>query len=103
MACEDCLEVCFVGLGVEKICVWCLVMVAIFMGFGRAGAKSCGGCLKVTSWGSRCDASQRGDSFHREVRVSLCIVKLYCKSYWVYTVKDFIGYLFHYTTVVLRV
>ena len=30
-------------------------------------------------------------------------LKLYCKSYWVYTVKDFIGYLFHYTTVALYV
>ena len=35
-ACEDCLEVCFVRLVVERICVWCLV---IFMGFGQAGAK----------------------------------------------------------------
>ena len=41
----------------------------------------------------------KGDSFHREGSFSLCnkyccIVKLYCKSYWVYTVKDFIRYLF---------
>ena len=34
-----------------------------------------------------------------------CIVKLYCKSYWVDTVKDFIGYLFslYYTAVLPRV
>ena len=42
VAYEDCLEVCFVGLVVERICVWCLVIVVIFMGFGQAGAKRCG-------------------------------------------------------------
>ena len=31
VVCEDCLEVCFVGLAVERICVWCLVIAAIFM------------------------------------------------------------------------
>ena len=71
VACEDCLEVCFVGLVVERICVWCLVIVAIFMGFGQAGAKRCGGCLKVINWGWRCK-SQKGGSFHREGRFSLC-------------------------------
>ena len=34
MACEDCLELCFVGLVVESICVWCLVIVVIFMVWG---------------------------------------------------------------------
>ena len=98
VACEDCLEVCFVGLVVEKICVWYFVMVAIFIRFGQADAKRCGGCLKVTIGGWRCK-SQKG-ALHREDRFSLCncyIVKcnmLYCKSYWVYTVKDFIGCLF---------
>ena len=71
VACEDCLEVCFVGLVVERICVWCLAIVAIFMGFGQAGAKRCGGCLKVINWGWRCK-SQKGSSFHREDRFSLC-------------------------------
>ena len=42
MACEDCLEDCFVGLVVERIYVWCLVIVAVFMGFGHAGAKRYG-------------------------------------------------------------
>ena len=65
------LEVCFVGLVIERICVWCLVIVAIFMGFGQAGAKRCGGCLKVINWGWRCK-SQKGGSFHREGRFSLC-------------------------------
>ena len=41
------------------------------MGFGQAGAKRCGGCLKVIIWGWRCK-SQKGGSFHREGRFSLC-------------------------------
>ena len=75
---EDCLEVCFVGLVVERICVWCLVIVAIFMGFERAEAKRCGGCLKVANWGWRCK-SQKGGSFNREGRFSLCNM-LYCET-----------------------
>ena len=78
MACEDCLEVCFVGLVVERICVWCLVIVAIFMGFGQAEAKRCGGCLKVINWGWRCK-SQKGTSFHREGRYDYVIL-LYCET-----------------------
>ena len=39
-ASEDCLEVSFVGLVVGENYVWCLVKVAIFMGFG--GAKRWG-------------------------------------------------------------
>ena len=70
MACEDCLEVSFVGLVVERICVWYLAIVAIFMEFGQAGAKRCGGCLKVINWGWQCK-SQKGDSFHRESKFSL--------------------------------
>ena len=66
-----CLEVCFGGLVVGRICVWCLVIVVIFMRFGQAGAKRCGGCLKVINWGWRCK-SQKGGSFHREGRFSLC-------------------------------
>ena len=30
------------GLVIKKICVWCLVIVVMFMGFGQAGAKRCG-------------------------------------------------------------
>ena len=59
------------GLVVQRICVWCLVIVAIFTGFGQARAKRCGGCLKVINWGWRCK-SQNGGSFHREGRFSLC-------------------------------
>ena len=70
MACEDCLEVCFVGLVVGRNYVWCLVIVLIFIGFGQAGAKRCGGCLKGISWGWQCK-SQKGDPFHRKGRFSL--------------------------------
>ena len=44
---------------VERICVWCPVIVFIFIGFGLVGAKRCGGCLKVISWGWWCK-SQKG-------------------------------------------
>ena len=46
MAFEDCLEVCFVGLVAERICVWCLVIITIFTGFGQAEVKRCRGGLK---------------------------------------------------------
>ena len=59
VACEDCLQVCLVGLVVERICVWCLVIFVISMGFGQAGRKRCGGCLNVINWGWRCK-SQKG-------------------------------------------
>ena len=71
VACEDCLEVCFFGLVVELICVWCLVIAAIFVGFGQAGARMCGRCLKVINWGWRCK-SQNGGSSHRVGRFLLC-------------------------------
>ena len=70
VACEDCVEVCFVELVAERISVWCLAIVVIFMGFGQAVAKTCGGCLKVINWGWQCK-SQKGSSFHREGRFSL--------------------------------
>ena len=78
------------------------------MGFGQAGAKRCWGCLKVINWGWRWKSQKRG-SFHREGSFSLCNTAVlqnlfYCKSCWVYTVEDFIGYLFsHYTIAVLHV
>ena len=79
MACEDCLEVCFVvGLVVERICVWCLVIAAIFMGFGQARAKLCGGYLKVINWEWRCK-SQKGGSFIGKAG-SLCVM-LYCETF----------------------
>ena len=66
------------GQVVERICAWHLVIVAIFMGFGQAGVKRCGGCLKVTNWRWRCK-SQKGCFFHREGRFSLCNM-LYCET-----------------------
>ena len=37
MACEDCLEVCLMGLVVVgRKYVWCLVIVVICMGFGQS-------------------------------------------------------------------
>ena len=65
MACEDCLEVCF-------------DIVVIFMGFGQAGAKGCGGCLKSSIEG--------GDAKHKR-RVlfigkisSHYVILLYCET-----------------------
>ena len=63
------------GLVVGRSYVWCLVIIVIFMGFGQAEAKRCGGCLKVINWGWR-RKSQKGGSFHREERFSL----LYCET-----------------------
>ena len=81
MACEDCREVCFVGLAVEKICVSCLVIVVKYMAFGQAGAKRSGRCLKITSWGWRCK-SQKGGG--RTLFVgkagSHCVILLYCET-----------------------
>ena len=39
------------GLMVGGNYVWCLVIVAIFMRFGQAGAKRCGGRFNVINWG----------------------------------------------------
>ena len=41
------------------------------MGFGQAGAKGCGGYLKVINWGWQCK-SQKWGCFYREGRFSLC-------------------------------
>ena len=66
MAFQDCFEVCLVALVLGRNYVWCLFIVAIFMRFGQAGAKRC----KVINCKWR--KSQKGDSFHREGRLSLC-------------------------------
>ena len=80
------------GTSVRKdLCVWCLVIVVIFMGFEQAGAKRCGGCLKVINW--RC-VTKRGLFSYREDRFSLCNTAIlwnfiasptgYCKRfYWI--------------------
>ena len=51
MACEDCLEVYFVELVVERICVWCLVIVAIFMVWGMLKSHQLGVAMQVTKGG----------------------------------------------------
>ena len=48
VACEDCLEVCFVGLVVERISVWCLVIAAIFMVWGMFKSHQLGVAMQVT-------------------------------------------------------
>ena len=66
----------------------------------------CGGCLKVISLGWRCK-SQKGGSFHRECRFSLCNTDVLWKF-----IASLTGYIlwkilldssFHCATVVLRV
>ena len=86
MACEDCLEVCFVGLVVERICVWCLVIVVIFMGFGQAEAKRCGGCLKVINWGS--NKSHKRGTLSIGKAGSQYVKLLYCE-----TIASLTGYI----------
>ena len=99
-------EVCFVGLVVERICVWCLVIVFIFMGFGQAGAKMCGGMLISHQLGVVIN-SQKGGSFHRKGRFSLCntaVLWNFIPSLTGYILwKILLDTSFHYTTVVLRV
>ena len=64
MACEDCLEVCFVGLVVERISVWCLVIASIFMVWGKLKSHQLGVAMQVTKGA--------GGSFYKEGRFSLC-------------------------------
>ena len=58
--------------------VWCLDIVAIFVGFGKAGAKRCGGCLKVISWGWGCK-SKKGTVFIGKAG-SHYVILLYCET-----------------------
>ena len=81
---------CGTSAVLERICVWWLVIIVIFMGFGQAGANRCRGCLKVISW-EWWFKSQKGGPFHREDRFSLCntavlwnFLGIYCKRfYWI--------------------
>ena len=65
-------------------------LVAIFMGFGQAGAKWCGRCF--ISWGWRCK-SQKGALFIGKAG-SHYVILLYCETLLQVLLKDFIGYLF---------
>ena len=78
MACEECIEVCFVGLLVRRNYVPCLVIVVIFMGFGQAGAARCGGCLKVIKWGGD-ESHKRGTLFIAKAG-SHNVILLYCET-----------------------
>ena len=93
--CEEYLVVCLVGSAVRRNYARCLVIVVIFMRFEQAGAKWCGGCLKVISWmGWQCK-SQKRDSFYREGRFSLCNSDvLWNCIVGLDNVKYFIEYLF---------
>ena len=88
------------GLVVGRICFWCLAIVVIFMGFGQAGPKRCGGCLIVINWEWRCKSQKGrggGGSFHIGKAGSHYVILLYCETLLqvlLGTVKDFIGYLF---------
>ena len=78
VACEYCLEVCFVGLVVERICVWCLAIVVIFIGFGQSGAKRCGGYLKVINWEWPCKSQKRALFIGK--KGSQYVILLYCET-----------------------
>ena len=71
MACEDCLEVCFVGLEVERVCVWCLVKFTIFMVWGMLKSHQLGWQYK----------SQKGGYFYfKEKAGSHYAILLYCET-----------------------
>ena len=59
VVCEDCLQVSFVGLVVERISVWCLVIVAIFMVWGMLKSHQLGVAMHVT----------KGELFSKERQV----------------------------------
>ena len=75
------------GLGAGGNYVWCLVIVVIFMEFGRAKKwedvlKSSLGVARQATKGGRGGGGV--GSFHGDGRFLLCdnvILKLYCKSY----------------------
>ena len=94
VACEDCLEVCFCGTsGRNDLCMVPCHSCHIY-GIWTSRSKEVYGML---NWGWRCK-SQKGGLFSKgrqALTMEYCsIMKLYCKSYWLYAVKDFIGYLF---------
>ena len=74
------------GLVVERICIWCLVIVVIFMGFGQAGAKRCGGYLK-SSIGKSSSIGKTGSHYvillYCETLLQV-LLGIYCKRfYWI--------------------
>ena len=79
VACEYCLEVCFMGLMVGTNYVWRLAIVVIFMGFGQAGARRCVRCLKVIIWGVAIQVTQKGALFIGKTG-SHYVILLYCET-----------------------
>ena len=71
-------EVCFVGLVVERICVWCFVIVFIFMRFGQAGAKRCGDAQKSSVGGG--GASHESGTLLIGKAGSHYVILLYCET-----------------------
>ena len=69
MACDDCLEVYFVGLVAERICVWCLVIITIFMG-----------CLKSHQLGVAMQVTNGGGALFTGEVDSHCVILLYCET-----------------------
>ena len=61
---------------VERICVWCLVPVARFMGFVQAEAKGCGRCLSH-QLGVVIQVTEGGTLFTGKAG-SHCVILLYC-------------------------
>ena len=51
VAYEDCLELCFAGLVVERICAWCLIIVTIFIVWGMLKSHQLGVGMQVTKGG----------------------------------------------------
>ena len=73
MASEDCLEIFFVRLVLGGNCVWCLVIVFIFMGFREARSKKCGGRFKIINMGGNASRN-RGTLFIGKGGSSLLIL-----------------------------
>ena len=82
VACEDCLEVCFVGLVLGRNYVWCLDIVVIFMRFGQAGVEWCGECLKVINCHKRLKThkNHKKGTLFIEKADSQYVILLYCET-----------------------
>ena len=96
------------GLVVQRICVWCLVIVVIITGFGQARAKRCGGCLKVINWEWGCKSQKGMGALFIGKAGSHCVILLYCEVFLqvllgIYCKRFYWIPSFHYTTVALRV
>ena len=106
-ACENCLEVCFMGLVVQRICVWCLVIVSNLRDLDKHEQKGVG-CLKVINWEWQCKSQKGAGALFIGKAGSHCVILLYCEAFLqvllgIYCKRFYWKPSFHYTTVVLRV